>query len=402
MIFFRRSIRNRIGPVEKGLNALFLLVLAAIGGWVHHQGQQADPDLFRLKDASLAEKGTGQTIYVRPPQEFTASPEGGGVTPLLTADLMGPGWRREGPVEIFGYDRLYEKINGREGLYKSYGFQKLWAATYAAGLEAGAVVDLEVFRHATTIDAFGVFSTERRGLPEGGGKEANRAKTPNGLYMVQGTYYVRLIGSEESDAIRSAVERAAAALENIEARAQGSATKTPASPGPKTSNPLASPAPESPGAREPESGIPESLLSAPDAWTPANNPLLALGASPASLRYQAENGLGMAFFERLYTATFSIDGQEVRAYLVAAESQDEARDLHRRYSAYLLEQGAAADLSGWPDAPTGSVAVRDRLLDTWEWVFAVDRFVAGVTETENQEAAARVVIRLGRSLQSRR
>ncbi|MBI4866630.1 MAG: hypothetical protein HY816_06735 [Candidatus Wallbacteria bacterium] len=388
MLFYRRSVRVRVGPVERTLCVALLAALGAIALWVRHRGGQVDEDLFRLKESALAATNREQTLYRRPVASIAGVAEGEPAAALLSDDLLGAAFRRDGAVSSFGPENLYEKIDGREGLYKSYGFRKLWTATYVSTTSPEATVDVEIFLQATPRDAFGVFSTERQGAAAGG-SAAGLAELPNGLYAVREAYYVRVLGSESSARVTAA---ARGVLTRLDALARpGPAQPTPVAPGSAQA--------ELVGARPPTvPASPARESRSPEAWTASDNPLIDLGADPATLRYQAENGLGMEYFAGLYSGDVREGQAQVRVFLFPAKDEAAAREVFTKYSAYLRSQGDAAGQAAFPGSPPGAVAVRDRLLNTWEWAFLKGRFVGGATEAADSAAAARVVSRLEKGL----
>ncbi|MBI3893174.1 MAG: hypothetical protein HY303_16770 [Candidatus Wallbacteria bacterium] len=377
MIFYRRSVRDRIGPRERAANVVLLIGLAGIGAWVVARGRQVNPDLFRLKESALSSTTRERAIYRRPAERFTALPESGAEVGLLAPDLLGADWHRDGALEVFGPDQLYEKIDGREGLYKSYGFRRLWTASYVATAAPTRRVDVELFLLGSPMQAFGVLATERQAATIASGSP-DMASIPNGLYLVRGAYYARLVGSEASGQVREAAAAAARKLDAL-------ATST-----------VAAAATSSDGKQVPLA----SLLRSPESWTPASNPLVLLGADPATLRYVATDGLGMDFFKGLYMAALREGGKDIRAYLFPARDPAEAQAVFRKYSEYLTRQAERAAPGAFPGVPAGAVAVRDKVLNTWEWTCQVGRFVTGVTEAEDGPAAARVVAKLEKALQS--
>jgi len=72
------------------------------------------------------------------------------------------GWERAEQVQIFSPQTLYNYINGGADLYLKYDFQELRVVEYRN--EKGASVTIEIYRHRTSNQAFGIYSQER--LPQ--------------------------------------------------------------------------------------------------------------------------------------------------------------------------------------------------------------------------------------------
>jgi hypothetical protein len=101
-----------------------------------------------------------------------------------------PGWNQSGEIETFIPKTLYEYINGAADLYFSYNFEELKVAEYVNDRKASVIVD--VYRHATSTDAFGIYSQER--LPNANyldiGLQGYYEK--NALNVLRGSYYVKI------------------------------------------------------------------------------------------------------------------------------------------------------------------------------------------------------------------
>ncbi len=110
---------------------------------------------------------------------------------VLPKPLAPEGWS-EGSISRFGPDNLYEKINGREGLYKGFGFRELTFASLAADDDPTLAIDIELYDLGEPINAVGCYAAERQPdaeteLTEVGLQHVAR----NGLFMTRGKYYVR-------------------------------------------------------------------------------------------------------------------------------------------------------------------------------------------------------------------
>ena len=78
------------------------------------------------------------------------------------ADLKFPsitGWKQVGDIQTFDPKTLYEYINGGADLYLAYDFEELKVAEYQN--DKKAAVTVEVYRHRTPTQAFGIYSQER-------------------------------------------------------------------------------------------------------------------------------------------------------------------------------------------------------------------------------------------------
>ncbi|MGZ8449742.1 MAG: DUF6599 family protein [Candidatus Deferrimicrobiaceae bacterium] len=102
-------------------------------------------------------------------------------------------WISAEPARTFGPANLYEEIDGEAELFLPYAFRDLTVAILTPAGKETAEVRLELFRHATPRDAFGVYSQHR--FPEQermrlGTSEAVVSATS--LDFFRGTAFVRL------------------------------------------------------------------------------------------------------------------------------------------------------------------------------------------------------------------
>jgi len=102
-------------------------------------------------------------------------------------------WIAAGPARTFGPANLYEEIDGEAELFLPYGFRGLTVAILTPAGNETAEVRLELFRHATPRDAFGIYSQHR--FP---GQERMRVGTSEAIVSAtsldffQGPRFVRI------------------------------------------------------------------------------------------------------------------------------------------------------------------------------------------------------------------
>jgi hypothetical protein len=117
--------------------------------------------------------------------------DGGGAS--LFPRLAGRSWIATEPARTFGPANLYEEIDGEAELFLPYGFQELTVGFLRPAGNETAEVRLELFRHATQRDAFGIFSQHRFPGQEKiwlGTSEAVVSATS--LDFFRGTHFVRI------------------------------------------------------------------------------------------------------------------------------------------------------------------------------------------------------------------
>jgi len=101
-----------------------------------------------------------------------------------------PGWNQAGEIQTFIPKTLYEYINGAADLYLSYDFEELKVAEYVNDRKASVIVD--VYRHATPTDAFGIYSQERLPIAKYLDIGVQGYYEKNALNFLRGSYYVKI------------------------------------------------------------------------------------------------------------------------------------------------------------------------------------------------------------------
>ena len=95
-----------------------------------------------------------------------------------------------GEPMVFTPDTLYEYINGAAEIYLQYNFQELVAQEYEN--DAGAFMTIEIYRHDSTLNAFGIYSQERPFEGEFLNIGAQGFYENGMLNFFKGPYYVKL------------------------------------------------------------------------------------------------------------------------------------------------------------------------------------------------------------------
>jgi hypothetical protein len=114
------------------------------------------------------------------------------------------------PPEIFNPDNLYEKIDGQAELYLSAGFQRLKSQSLVKADKSDLWVDLFVYDMGNVLNAFAVFSMQRREDCESVKLGQFSCSIEGALFLVHGPYYLELLASmakaEASEMMHSIAE----------------------------------------------------------------------------------------------------------------------------------------------------------------------------------------------------
>lgn len=338
----RRHHRPVYSRTEFRIGMLLLAGLAGLLGWVAWRGAHPDPELFSMEE-NLAETDGGITVLEsRPAPSLTgnAAPPSGAPPSAaadrgpLPADLAADGWT-EGAVSTFGVDNLYEKINGREGYYKSFGFRQLWFVSLSRADDPATVVDVEVYDLAETGNALGAYAGER---PQGGAPvvaaDGISHLDRNALCVTRGHFYIRAIGSDETPVVRAQLERLRGALED---------------------------------------GIEGAPLP------PTFGVFVGrLGFAPDEVSYVAENAFSFGFASDVYVARLEDDTE---LFVVRKDTEEDARALANRFVEGFRGYGSAIDPS------LGVSWTEDRYIRTVAGAGSVGRWTIGVRGAPDRAAA---------------
>jgi hypothetical protein len=250
------------------------------------------------------------------------------------------GIRPFSPPERFGPDTLYEKINGRADLYLASGFVSLETQRFTTEQTAGNWVELFVYDMATPANAFSVFSMQRRDDARAAEIVTNAYQTENALFMTHGNAYLEIIGTDASETLQQAMGLLAQGFIKMH--------------GGKME------------ASEPGAGMfPEDGLQAD------------------SLQLITANAFGYEQLDRIYTCEYLIDNSRLTAFVSERQNPEAASLLADEYRQTLASYGATTvDTSLSVDG----VATM-QFFDTYEIIFSRGRFLAGIHEAGNLEAA---------------
>jgi len=351
----RRHYRRSYSSTELRIGLVLLVLLSTLVGWIAWRGAHPDPDLYST-ELPLIEGGT-QAVEVERSVEFAGGPraiasESGAKSEVgsgpLPAGLTREGWT-SGEASRFGPDNLYEKINGREGYFKSFGFKALHFVTLERDEDPSTVVDIEMFDLGTAPNALGAYAGERSpgitpDVDDAGMSHIER----NALLMTRGRFYVRAIGSDESPAVR-------AQLDHLQILFR------------------------------------DNLEGEPLPW---GYRLFVgkLGLGTESVSFMPENAFSFGFAENVYAALLE-DG-ETELFVVAETDLSEAQTLAARFTEGFAGYGTRAEETG------GIGWIEDRYIKSIAGASASGRWVVGVRGAPSVPTAEAALRRLTEAVAS--
>ena len=283
----------------------------------------------QLAYGPAAEGATGAAG--RPASRKAAPQEGESLLPAVAEPL----WEGPDHVRVFGPATLYEKIDGRAGLYLAFGFVKLTFGTYRRAGQPGVYVDCYVYDMGELENAFGIFKAEQSSDAEAVaiGREGYGAE--GSVFFWKGTCYVQLLAAGSEDVYRDFVGALAQA-----------AARTIADDGRK--------------------------LWA-DALLPEKNRVRG------SLAFLKRDAFNLEFLGDVYTAEYEADTKRWTLFVHRAASEAAARALVEEYAGYLGKYGEAADRQS--DWALGRVGGR------YDAVFSRGRYFGGANGCQDQSVA---------------
>lgn len=211
-----RHYRRSYSLTEVRVGVLILLGLVAIALWVAWRGGQGEAELFsaapgQVQRAVVVGESTGQQgLEASGGARKTAVPQSRGTAP----DGLAPDGWTEREVTTFGPENVYEKINGREGYYKSFGFQSMTFVALELGSDPSVSVDIELYDQGSLENALGAFAGELPPEAEVSARTSGLGyRARNAMFSTHGNLYVRVVGSDESPAVQSALDHIGPVLE---------------------------------------------------------------------------------------------------------------------------------------------------------------------------------------------
>lgn len=252
--------------------------------------------------------------------------------------------------EHFGAETLSDKIDGKAELYLPSGFKHLESRRLAMADDPGRWAERFVYDMGGSAGAFAVYSQQRREGAQPMEITPHAYRSANGIFLVQGPFYVEIIGSDTS----------ATLMDKMVAMAEAFVAAHPADAG---------------VAAEPD------LLPAADRL-------------PDSITLTAANAFGFEGFDQVYAARYEWNGRTALGYLSRRGSAEEAAALADAYIAFLQEFGGQI-VAPPPDAPPVRIV---EMFDLVQVVFTHNEWLAGVHEAETLADGLLLAERLHRNL----
>ncbi len=238
-----------------------------------------------------------------PPPAAAAAPAAGDanlteaarkVVAWLPGDSAVDTWKRARAPQAFDPDNLWESIDGGADTYVAFGFQEL-VTEPCTEQASGAELNVEVYRMADEVGAFGIYAQERNPSANFVTLGAEGYAAPNVVNFWNGPYYVKLT------ALKAGKQAAEAMLK----LARGISTH------------IGPPSPVPAGARA----------------------LPPRGQVPHTVKYIPRGVLGQSYLANGFEAQYQIGGKTCRLVSASFESPSDAADAFTRYRKFVASSG---------------------------------------------------------------
>ncbi len=212
------------------------------------------------------------------------------------------------------------------------------------------MVEVHIYDMGRPMNAFSVFSVQRRDDFQPLDLTRFAYRTEDSIYLAHGPYYVEIVSTDPFDGRTSM----------LKSLAERFIRDTPV-----------------------KSEMIEQL-----ALFPTEN-LTRGGVSMIS-----RDAFGFEGLDNVFTAAYTLKGGEATAWLSKRKTSEEARELSRRLHAYFKDYGGE---NIEPDVPIEGARMIE-IMDSFELMFSIGEYAAGVHEAPTREVAEKIAGRLAASL----
>lgn len=254
-------------------------------------------------------------------------------------------WQAPKNVSRFTPETLYQKINGRAGLYLQFHVASMVFGSYTHRSDGDRTIDVFWYDMGETQNALGIYKNELPSHVEP--LEIGRAsyRTGGAVFFIKGSAYVQVLPAGPDEADAAATLAIAAKVGEAIADVQE------------------------------------------DVW--AMNVLPELGRVADSFEYIASDAFGLDYLENVFAADYDSPAGRLKLFVHRADDATAAAALLEKHLAFFDEYGEIV----WtdPDAARHIVAGdSDGVIDV---VFVKGRYFGGVTGADDLEAARAAAVR---------
>jgi hypothetical protein len=249
-------------------------------------------------------------------------------------------------LERFDPANLSDKINGKAELYLSSGFVEMKSQRFEDQALPDVWLEMFLYDMGKSQNAFSVFSVQRRDEAEPLDLTGHAYRTPNALFLVHGPYYLEIIASEASQKV----------LQPMQLLAEAFVYNT---------------------------RVETTTVSEKDLFPQA-------GLEAQNIAMIASNAFGFDGFDNVFTALYQTGDSETMAFVSRRSTDREAADLAVAYQQFLVAFEGRIIETELPMKEAKMIEI----LDTYEIIFPLGPFLAGVREATDKTQAAKLANRL--------
>ena len=270
---------------------------------------------------------------------------------VLPGKSFAKDWVIEEKVKLYDKDTLFDHIDGEAELYFPYGFDALATASYVNKQNPDLSIVADVYRMASVLDAFGIYSNYRKANNLWVTIGAEGFVSPSQLMFYQDRYFVRLQVAGATSLEKDIFLACARAISgNIPAG----------------------------------SGQPKELEV-------MKIPALV----PKSERYLAQSLLGYVFFRRGIIADAIVKDEKMQIFVIHEDTQAAARKTFDQYHSYLKAEGQGIQMTG---NPTRMQVIAVDPLYGGVLVEQSGRYIIGAVRIKNTSIAKQLIDELHRRI----
>ncbi len=322
-------VQHRAKRLESVISICLLAMLFLI--WVGVFIKQFDVDMGRFGIDAASTQRTSAKLEVDEKEKIALS------------SFLPAGFEILSDIEVYDWENLYEKINGKAPFYTESGFKKLLTQRFAGKDDENLSMELYVYDMGNVRNAFSVYSLQRRAEAKALPAFAFGYRTGNAVYFVHGEYYIEVVGYSVSDELVKAMVETAQKIRR-------------------------------------ELTVDEITEIAELKLFPTDNIV------EGSCKLYLANAFGFDGLTDILTCQYEIDGETITAFLSKRAETKEAEASAESYRNFLIENGAEVT-NAIDNSFEGTVL---DFYDTTEIIFTTGPVFGGIHEAESQKSAEKL------------
>jgi hypothetical protein len=269
------------------------------------------------------------------------------VKDVLPGKSFAEDWVIEGEVNLYDKDTLFDHIDGEAELYFPYGFDALATASYTNKKNPELSIVADVYRMASVLDAFGIYSNYRKINNLWVTIGAEGFVSASQLMFYQDRYFVRLQATGTTSLPKDIFLACARAISG----------NLPA-----------------------------------DSYQPKELTIMKIPALvPKSERYLAQSLLGYVFFRRGIIADAIVQDEKMQIFAIHEDTPSAARKIFSQYYSYLQAEAQGITMT---ENPTRKLVIAIDPLYGRVLVEQSGRYIIGVVRVKNISIAKQLIEQL--------